>query len=279
MTAPTGVSSGPAPEPGDQADPDPQAAGTQAAGTQAAGTQTAEPALGPAGPALGAAVPALGAAVPQQATEPVLAAAEPTIATAEPTRVAEEPAGVPRGENAADGPDAGPRPAGEERHGRTSRARGVRLLAVAATVFGILALVGAAVAVLAVVTHGFRPKVEVTYRPAAVFSLRAGECINSSPNGLSVTLRSCTVPHDAEVFATFRLTGTSWPGSTAIQADAGNGCVSRFASYVNPQLANAGFNQEYVFPDQQAWQAGVRTVICEVSAASGQLTGSVRQPG
>ena len=87
------------------------------------------------------------------------------------------------------------------------------------------------------------------------------------------------MPHDAEVFATFRLTGTSWPGSTAIQADASNGCMSRVASYVNPQLANAGFNQEYVFPDQQAWQAGVRTVICEISAASGQLTGSVRQPG
>jgi hypothetical protein len=263
MTAPAGVSSGPVPEPGAQAYPDPQAAGTQ----------TAEPALGAAGPALGA-------TVPPQATEPVLAAAEPTIAAAESARAAAEPAGGPGvGENAAGGPDAGPEPACEEQYGRTGRRRGVRLLAVAATVVGILALVGAAAAVLAVLTHGFRPKTVVTYRVAAVFSLRAGECINSSPNGLSVTLRSCAVPHDAEVFATYRLTGTSWPGSTAIQAEAGNGCMSRFASYVNPQLANAALNQEYVFPDQQAWQAGVRTVICEISAASGQLTGSVRQPG
>jgi hypothetical protein len=90
---------------------------------------------------------------------------------------------------------------------------------------------------------------------------------------------SCAVPHDAEVFATFGLTGTSWPGSTAIQADASNGCMSRFSSYVNPQLATAALNQQYVFPDQQAWQAGVRTVVCEVSAASGQLTGSVRPAG
>jgi hypothetical protein len=81
------------------------------------------------------------------------------------------------------------------------------------------------------------------------------------------------------VFATFRLTGTSWPGSTAIQADANSGCMSRVASYVNPQIANAGLTEEYVFPDQQAWQAGVRTVVCEISATSGQLTGSVRQPG
>ena len=290
MTAPAGVSSGPAPEPGGQATADPQAAGTQTAepalGAAGPALRAAGPPQGAAGPALGAAGPpqgaagsALGAAVPPQATEPVLTAAEPTIATAEPTQAAAEPAGGPRGEDAADGPDAGPEPAGEEQRAPTGRRRGARLLAVAATVVGILALVGAAVAVLAVVTHGFRPKVEVTYRPAAVFSLRAGECINSSPNGLSVTLRSCTVPHDAEVFATFRLTGTSWPGSTAIQADASSGCLSRVSSYVNPQLANAGLTQEYVFPDQQAWQAGVRTVVCEISAASGQLTGSVRQPG
>jgi Septum formation len=255
MTAPAGVSGGAAPEPGAQATPDPQAAGTQ----------TAEPALG--------------AIVPPQATEPVLAAGEPTIAAAEPTRAAAEPAGGPSGENAAGGPDSGPGPASVEPYGRTGRRRGVRLLVVAATVVGILALVGAAAVVLAVLTHGFKPKTVVTYRVAAAFSLRAGECINSSPNGLSVTLLSCAVPHDAEVFATFGLTGTSWPGSTAVQAEASNGCMSRVASYVNPQLANAGFNQEYVFPDQQAWQAGVRTVICEVSAASGQLTGSVRQPG
>jgi Septum formation len=256
--ASTGHDGGPA----GQATPDPQAAGTQ----------TAEPTIAAAGPALAA-------AVPPPATEPVLTEAEPAIAAAVPPQSTAGLAEEPCGENAAGGPDSGHEPASEEHYGRTGRRRGVRLLAVAATVVGILALVGAAVAVLAVLTHGFRPKTVVTYRVAAVFSLRAGECINSSPNGLSVALRPCAVPHDAEVFATFRLTGTSWPGSTAIQAEAGNGCMSRFASYVNPQLANAALNQEYVFPDQQAWQAGVRTVICEISAASGQLTGSVRQPG
>jgi hypothetical protein len=217
--------------------------------------------------------------VPPQATEPVLEEGEPTIAAAEPARAVAEPAGGPGGEHAADGPDSGAEPASAEQYGPAGRRRGARLLAVAATVVGILVLVGAAVAVLAVLTHGFKPKTVITYRVAAVFSLRAGECINSSPNGLSVTLLSCAVPHDAEVFAMFGLTGTSWPGSPAVQAEASNGCMSRFASYVNPQLATAALNQEYVFPDQQAWQAGVRTVVCEVSAASGQLTGSVRQPG
>jgi hypothetical protein len=156
--------------------------------------------------------------------------------------------------------------------------RDVSPLAVAGIILGILALVGAAVGVLAVITHGFRPKTVITYRPAAVFGLRPGECINSSRNGLNVTVLSCATPHDAEVFATFSLPEGPWPGASAVQQGAGNGCVSRLGGYLNPQLATAALSQEYVYPNQAAWQAGERTVVCEVRSVSGQLTGSVRAP-
>ncbi len=82
--------------------------------------------------------------------------------------------------------------------------------------------------------------------------------------------------HDAEVFATFSLPGASWSGDAAVRQQAGDGCQSRLAGYLNPQLAGAGLAQEFVFPDRVAWRAGERTVVCEVSASSGQLTGSVR---
>jgi hypothetical protein len=157
--------------------------------------------------------------------------------------------------------------------------RDVSPLAVAGIILGILALVGAAVGVLAVITHGFRPKTVITYRPAAAFGLRPGECINSTGNGLNITVRSCATPHDAEVFATFRLPAGAWPGASAVQQEAGNGCASRLSSYLNPQLATAALTQEYIYPNQAAWQAGERTVVCEVSSVSGQLTGSVRAPG
>ena len=49
----------------------------------------------------------------------------------------------------------------------------------AGIIIGVIALVAVAAGVLAVVTHGFRPKTVVTYRPAAVFKLRPGECIDS----------------------------------------------------------------------------------------------------
>ncbi len=157
--------------------------------------------------------------------------------------------------------------------------RNVSPLAVAGIVLGVLALVGVAVGVLAVVTHGFRPKTVVTYRPAAVFGLRPGECVNSAPNGLNVTVLSCATPHDAEVFATFSLPASAWPGAAAVQQEAGNGCASRYIDYLNPQLATADLTQEYVYPNQAAWQAGERTVVCEVRSSSGRLTGSVRAKG
>jgi hypothetical protein len=154
--------------------------------------------------------------------------------------------------------------------------RHVSPLAVAGIVLGVLALVGVAVGVLAVITHGFRPKIVVTYRPAAVFGLRPGECVNVGANALNVTVLSCATPHDAEVFATFSLPASAWPGTAAVQQDAGNGCAIRLGGYLNPQLATADLTQEYVYPNQAAWQAGERNVVCEVRSSSGQLTGSVR---
>lgn len=160
----------------------------------------------------------------------------------------------------------------------TEESRGVSPLAVVGIIIGVIALVGVAVGVLAVITHGFRPKTVITYRPAAVFRLRPGECINSVGNGLNVTVLSCATPHDAEVFATFSLPEGPWLGASAVQQDAGNGCVSRLGGYLNPQLAAAALSQEYVYPNQAAWQAGERTVVCEVRSVTGQLTGSVRAP-
>lgn len=202
----------------------------------------------------------------------------------------------PAGEAGPEPPDPDPDPAGEAGAesalavadpapdeaapvAGTGPTRRTSPLAVAALILGLIALAGVAVGVLAVVTHGFRAKSVVQYRVAAVFSLRPGDCLNSAPNGADVTLLSCSAPHDAEVFATFSLAASSWPGDAAVQSQASNGCQGRIAGYLNPQLADAGLAQEYFYPDHAAWQAGVRTVVCEVSASTGQLTGSVRAPG
>ena len=186
-----------------------------------------------------------------------------------------EPAGPARRENIAASADPEREPPANERV-REGR-RGSWLITAGVVI--VLIAVAAAAGVLVVATHGFRHKTIVTYRPAAVYSLRVGDCINSSQNGLSVTILSCAIPHEAEVFATFSLTGSGWPGSAAVQQQASSGCAGRIAGYLNPLLLNAGLTQEYVYPNQQAWKAGVRTVVCEVRSSTGPLTGSVHNNG
>jgi hypothetical protein len=312
MVAPTGVNEELPQEPAKAGQPGTELAEPQAAGAEAAPTQAAEEADEKAAPA--AVVPA--ELVPPQAEpadeERVAAApvgAKPADTDATETEPAETaPAETALAEAAPAGADAGGAgPAGAELAGPAETepvqaapvqaasvpasseptedwdaeesSRDVRPLAVAGIILGVIALVAVAVGVLAVVTHGFRPKTVVTYRPAAVYGLRPGQCIDSGSDALKFTVLSCARPHDAEVFAAFTLPATAWPGASAVRVDAGNGCASRFDSYIDPRLAAASLTQAYVYPNRAAWQAGERKVVCEVSAVNGRLTGSVRASG
>ena len=158
-----------------------------------------------------------------------------------------------------------------------SRARG-RALAITGLVLAGLWTVAAAIVAAAIITRPPPPK-PVTLPP--VFSLRAGECLNSGPNGISgLQVLSCSQAHGAEVFATFRVAGSHYPGATAVQQQARQGCASRLSGYLNPQLSAASLAQSFVYPDAGAWSAGERTVVCTVRSTSGPLVGSVRSaPG
>jgi hypothetical protein len=265
MAAPTGVNEGlpqePEAEPADVGVAEVRLAEVRLAEVQPAEAEPIQPAEGEPG------------------TVPGGELAEAGPAEAEPAEAehaeAEHAEAAPAEEEAAEAGYEESEPAEADWDAEVKR-RDIRPLAVVGIIVGIIALVGVAVGVLAVVTHGFRPKTVITYRPAAVFGLRPGQCINSGANALTVTVLSCGRPHDAEVFATFSLPATAWPGDSAVQLDASSGCASRFDSYLNPQLATADLTQEYVYPNQAAWRADERTVVCEVRGTSGQLTGSVR---
>jgi len=254
---------------------EPQAAEAETSGPEISETRTAEP--GTAG-----AVPVRAADKTEQEAAPArVIPAEVVPSQAEPAGEERVPAGP------ADATSAGAGTAGTEQAEETGDGdaeevrRDVRPLAVVGIILGIIALVGVAAGVLVVVTHGFRPRtvVTVTYRPAAVFGLRPGQCVNTGSDALKPTVVSCARPHDAEVFAVFTLPAAPWPGASAVRADADNGCASRLGSYIDPQLATAGLAQEFVYPNRDAWQANQRTVVCEVSATEGRLTGSVRATG
>lgn len=163
---------------------------------------------------------------------------------------------------------------------RSGRRRG-RGLAIAALLTSTAWLaVGVALGTVATLTHGFQKptKVEYSDQLGTVFGLRQGDCIITSQNGTSPRRTPCSTPHDAEVFATFPLPGSTWPGQDAVQQEANAGCSSRLTGYLNPELA-ISLSQDYVYPGQVAWETGTRTVVCEVRATSGQLTQSVRGAG
>jgi nitrite reductase/ring-hydroxylating ferredoxin subunit len=154
------------------------------------------------------------------------------------------------------------------------RGRGRGLLIGAVFFVLALAIIGGAFAIVGSLTHGFKKPVIITYKKSAIFSLRTGECIDPSGQQ-AATLVPCATAHKAEVFATFALPASKWPGETGVRTAASSGCASRLTRYLNPQLA-ISLATTYVYPDKVAWQQGTRTVICEVRATKGELTGSVR---
>lgn len=140
----------------------------------------------------------------------------------------------------------------------------------------IWVLIGAAAAALIYFTHGFSPRVHTEYKASAAYSLRTGDCLNLNNDG-SYSIVSCSSSHNAEVYGTLTLAGSTYPGAAAVQRMVVSGCATQLAAYVNPQYADIGFSNEYVYPNQHAWTAGERTVICEASFDSGSISGTIRK--
>lgn len=176
--------------------------------------------------------------------------------------------------SAVPGPAAAPDPFEPAGAGPGRPRSSIRTLMLAGSIVACLVALGGLAAVM-FLRGGARAQA-APHLPS-VFRLRPGECVNSALNASSaVRVVPCGQPHDAEIFAAFRLAGQSWPGSAAVGTRARLGCVARLGGYLNPQLATAALAQIYVFPSRGAWAVGERTVICEVRSAQGKLTGSVR---
>jgi len=211
-----------------------------------------------------------GAAAPSPQAGPVPPQAGPV-----PPHAGAAPA-APRGP--APSPPGPPAPAPG---GPVPSRRGRRLLIALAAVAGGLAVAAAAVVAVALFTH--RPHhAHVSARPlrATVFRLRPGQCFDSLPNGIAgAHVVPCARPHDGEIYGEFRVAGRAWPGTAALQAQAQRGCQRKLSGYLNPELDTTGLADSYAYPNQGAWAAGERSVVCEIRPARGTLTGSVRAFG
>lgn len=100
----------------------------------------------------------------------------------------------------------------------------------------------------------------------SVFSLSVGDCFsnpNSQQDIASVTAEPCTQAHDAQVFAKFNVNGSDANYPTNFTSLASNGCNADL-NRLNQSLVNNSMSIRFIYPDQQAWAAGQRTVNCLV---------------
>lgn len=117
-------------------------------------------------------------------------------------------------------------------------------------------------------------------------SLSTGDCFDTSDHALDddlvgdVTPVACDDGHDGEVFATYRLGGSGYPGDDAVGDSAGDRCYGLEDTYVLDVWAVPDDVAVYYFtPTRDSWADGDRDVVCVFGSSTrgGRLTDSYRQ--
>jgi Domain of unknown function (DUF4190)/Septum formation len=112
-----------------------------------------------------------------------------------------------------------------------------------------------------------------------VFSLPVGTCFDNPSGHLfsinSVTPIACTKAHNAQVFAQFNVKGSSFPGTTAMERRADNGCNARITGHLDQSKVTSTMSLHFIFPRQLSWDSGQRRVSCLIVDATRDLTSSL----
>ena len=120
------------------------------------------------------------------------------------------------------------------------------------------------------------------------FALRVGDCYDDqmfSSDGFSevsdVPGVPCSVAHDNEVYATFDLSGSEFPGDDEVVELADEGCLDRFEGAIGATYEESVLLITTLYPTRASWtQAEDREVICGAYHMElEKLTGSVLNSG
>ncbi len=116
-------------------------------------------------------------------------------------------------------------------------------------------------------------------RSVATTDLKVGDCVNGVKEGRVAELPTvpCAQPHEAEVFATFNITGgRTYPGESTVTAQAEKGCVDRLPGYSASAVKDPALSVVYLYPTTATWLLNDRTITCFVHDAAKKRTGSVK---
>jgi hypothetical protein len=160
------------------------------------------------------------------------------------------------------------------------RRRGLVIAALAFSVFWIVVVVAAVIVVNAGKATRSATTGVITHRGhISAFSLRVGDCFDNPAGAHSVntvTAIPCDQPHNAQIYAKFRLTGSdfSYPGAAKIARLARSGCNARIGS-VNKSMTTSAMTVRILLPEEASWIAGQRTVSCMIVNPTANLTTSL----
>jgi hypothetical protein len=112
------------------------------------------------------------------------------------------------------------------------------------------------------------------------YAIQVGDCVNEPDNLTlveSLEAVPCSQAHDAEAYADFQLTGSSWPGEDAVSEDAWTGCYERYESFVGIPWDDSELDFWVLQPTEESWADDDRAVTCALATMDGSpLRGSMR---
>lgn len=117
----------------------------------------------------------------------------------------------------------------------------------------------------------------------SVFSVKTGECF-LTPTAVKTQLGKieridCSKPHGSEAYALPHYPAghqANYPGDDAITKFSQAACAQAFQGYVGVSYLDSSLFDTFLAPSPRSWQDDDRTVICFVTDAGKQMTGSVK---
>ncbi|MBB5872393.1 hypothetical protein F4553_005827 [Allocatelliglobosispora scoriae] len=114
-------------------------------------------------------------------------------------------------------------------------------------------------------------------------TLKKGDCIDTSKIQEGVEFSTvpavpCNQPHDAEIYAIFSLTGSTWPGDAKVADLAETGCTTRMKTFLPSKSAQAKYDIFFIHPAESGWIRGDRSVSCLATALPGKKLNAPIKP-
>jgi hypothetical protein len=114
---------------------------------------------------------------------------------------------------------------------------------------------------------------------AAPAGMSPGQCVAAGETlpADAVRLGDCAAAHAYELYAITHLDTPTFPGAEAMDAESARYCVDQFQSYVGRPYAGSETPVTRLFPTEQTWLGGSRTIACFIDSQG--AAGSAKAQG